>query len=481
MQVSLFLPPLAISHNNIAVEIDGVRQEATLSGEQRMIGYSSGPKPVLTVLASRGIPQEWKDDVRAANSNGVQFQRSELPLSQWNTHWLGYTSYDVVLLTSEEARSIPTNVLAALRQYMTVGGIVMVHDPQGGAASIPKSLKDPDRPEMESDGYPVGFGQVRPSPGSDTWPTTLWMDRIRSIAAPQNAEVRLQHEFRVPVRGLLTLVILFSIGIGPVNVWLLSRRNKKMWLWWNVPAVSLATCFLIFLYSLLSEGVTSDTQKTALTLLDERIHEASTLGFVSYYCPLTPTGGLHFSYDTEVIPLSETGMVDAWGRDESSTEKTIDWTADQHLDTGWAPSRVPVCFGIRKNERRRERLVFHHDSPGKLSVVNGLGTDITALHYQDRDGTLYRAAAIPSGQEAPLTKIASPDSTAKMSLREAYRNDWASMLVQMKGDPVKYLHKGHYLAVTKESVFVEDSLAGGAAKPSFGLVYGISAEDENGR
>ena len=81
-------------------------------------------------------------------------------------------------------------------------------------------------------------------------------------------------ETTVPVRGLLLLVICFAVGIGPVNVWLLSRRQKRMWLWWNVPAVSLVTCLAVFGYALLSEGIRGRGRTALITVLDEDAHRA---------------------------------------------------------------------------------------------------------------------------------------------------------------------------------------------------------------
>ena len=74
----------------------------------------------------------------------------------------------------------------------------------------------------------------------------------------------------MPVKGLFVLVLLFTIGIGPVNIWVLSRYRKRIWLWWNVPAVSLLTCLAVFCYALLAEGWTPRGKIASLTVLDER-------------------------------------------------------------------------------------------------------------------------------------------------------------------------------------------------------------------
>jgi len=505
MIVSLFQPPLEIYNSQIGVEIDGVLQEERLSGSDRQRGYTRGARPTLNVLTSRGVPQDWKDNVRTANSGEILFQRSELPLSEWSPHWLGYTSFDIVLLTRQEADSIPADVRTALKRYVEVGGVMMIHDPdrpgrpapaeifrdeffnqgkgrllEASKPAIPAALKDSALPGTDERAYPVGFGQIISSPESESWPLSLWAERMKPQSAPLDQAIRIVHESRVPVRGILALVILFAVGIGPINLWLLSRRKKKMWLWWNVPAVSLATCLIIFVYSLLAEGVTGQARNVALTLLDERSHHAATCGYASYYCPLTPSDGVHFSSDTEVIPLGN-DSVDHWRRSESGRQKSVDWTQDQHLESGWVLSRVPVCFSIRKNETRRERLAFHTRKPGELSVVNGLGADIESLHYRDSSGALYLAGEVTVGQEATMKKVDDTPSAAREDLRQAYLKGWDQTFTDMQTNPVKYLQNGTYLAVLRKNPFLEESLPAVTSTGSFGIVYGIAAEGGDGR
>lgn len=484
MVVSLFLPPLESYPREIGVEIDGNLQQETLNAPNRDRGYTSGSKPTLNVLVSRGVPQDWKDDIRTANSGEVLFQRSELPLSEWSPNWLGYTSYDIVLLTRQESESIPAEIRSGLLRYVEAGGLLMIHHPNSVSATqsaIPQSLINSAGPPSAEGAYRVGFGQILNIPQGSVWPISLWADRMKSPSAPSDPTIRIAQESQVPVRGILTLVILFAIVIGPINIWYLSRRKKKMWLWWNVPAVSLATCLVIFVYSLLAEGVRGHARNVAFTLLDERSHVASTLGYASYYCPLTPSGGLHFSSETEVIPLDHENL-QPWRRSESGASKTIDWTKDQHLESGWIASRVPVCFGVRKSEIRRERLAFHQEKPGELSVVNGLGAEVESLHYLDASGVFYRAGEIQMGQQVTLEKVAqAPPSVSQSGLREGYLRSWDQLLLQVKQSPETYLRKGTYVAVLRKSPFLEDSLAGVATTGDFGIVFGIAAEDPDGR
>ena len=52
----------------------------------------------------------------------------------------------------------------------------------------------------------------------------------------------------VPVRGLLALMFLFALAIGPVNMFVLARKKRKLWLFWTVPVISFVTCLAVLGY-----------------------------------------------------------------------------------------------------------------------------------------------------------------------------------------------------------------------------------------
>jgi hypothetical protein len=533
--VSLFQPSLPIFDENLIVEIDGIRQKELVAlpcPVGRRMGFGRVTSPTLLVLASRGILQELKDKVRAAHADQVVFCRSELPTDEWSPNWLGYTAYDAILLTHREAESLPAEVLLALRRYVEVGGIVLVQgDLSDSKLLVPEALCDADLVADADGAFHVGFGLVRPCPTMAPWPGEFWLARGKGFEAPVDREVQIVSEVTVPVRGLLLVVICFAIGIGPVNVWLLSRRDKKMWLWWIVPTVSLATCLAVFGFSLASEGITGRGRTALITLLDENTHRATTLGYASYYCPLTPSDGLHFSYDTEVSQL-QFGAPAGPGLG-SGRGKSLDWTNDQHLDSGWIVARVPACFAIRKSETRRERLAIRKAADGKVTAVNGLGVPIESLYYVDENGVVGVATDLPEGAErvlephtaksnSPATVTSStevedgPASTPteteaapplpvgimppagstlplitastvdpapgeRVLLRAVFDQAWNISLRELRSTPEKFVAPGCYVAVVKRNPFLEDPLVSAPQEGSIGVIYGISARVGDGR
>ncbi len=70
---------------------------------------------------------------------------------------------------------------------------------------------------------------------------------------------------KTPVRGMVLIMLGFIILIGPVNLIWLSRRNRRTWMLWTIPAISFVTTMLVFVYSLFREGVTPDTRVRSLT------------------------------------------------------------------------------------------------------------------------------------------------------------------------------------------------------------------------
>ncbi|HEX4142771.1 MAG TPA: hypothetical protein VHY91_04400 [Pirellulales bacterium] len=484
--VSLFQPALPVFDESLAVEIDGIRQKELIDLPTplgRGFGTSSGARPCLIVLSSRGIPQELKDDVRTAHPNEVAFCRSELPVDEWSPNWLGYTAYDALLITEQEAASLPPDVLLAIRRYAETGGIVLV---QGSSTDpkkiVPEGLRDADAVADTERNFHVGFGLVRPCPATTPWPGEFWTAIFRTAIMPTDRSVQVVGDVDVPVRGLLVVVIFFAVGIGPVNVWLLSRRRKRMWLWWDVPAVSLATCLAVFAYSLFAEGISGHGRIALITLLDENTHRATSLGYASFYCPLTPSNGLHFSYDTEVVQLHTN---EARGpRLGGGRPKTMDWTNDQHLDSGWVLARVPACFAVRKSETRRERLAVHKGADGAIKVVNGLGIDLDSLYYVAEDGAVGVASEVPAGEERTLetrTPVGKPPADGFQSLRGLFTQPWHTSLDELRKMPEKFVAPGCYVAVVRNSTFMEDPLEAAPQEGSIGVIYGIGARSDNGR
>ncbi len=503
--VSLFQPQGASPYEMLEISVKGTEHKRIISVSS-LRDYRYDNNYPAAVLVSRAVPQEFRDQVHPTSppptggmgTATVALLRSEQPVEQWSTNWLGYTCYDAILLTEQEANAMPPQVQLALRRYLECGGSLVIHGREVPAAFSKGAADD------GNGGYLVGFGHAAAShdDGQPGWDAIQkrWAERppytYRPEQKPSELHDLLLTETTVPVRGLFVLVLLFGIGIGPANLWLLSRYRRRIWLWWNVPAISLLTCLLVFAYSLASEGVTGRGKTASLTLLDERCHRAATIGYVSYYCPLTPSSGPQFSVETEVTLLENN--IDPWRRHSpygtSTGLRVVDWTAHQHLASGWVNARVPTYFQIRKNEDRRERLLVKKKDDESMTIVNALGADIDRLFWADESGHVFEGRSIPAGAEATLKATAGAtlaSEGAPRRLRDLFERGGSDWLIEISGcvnNPVPgsaipgvSLSPGYYVAFLDQSPFVESPLDGVESDHTAAIVYGISKEPNDGR
>jgi hypothetical protein len=294
----------------------------------------------------------------------------------------------------------------------------------------------------------------------------------------------------VPVRGLFVLMILFALAIGPINLGLLGRWKRRMWLLWTVPLISLVTCVAVFGYMVFAEGWSGRVRTEGFTILDETERRASTIARTAFYSPLTPGDGLRFGTDTEVISLGGFGVdTSSWRRARqptSSTTCSIDWSGDQHLARGWVTARVPAHFTLRKSENRRERVTLNRAADGAVSAVNGLGADIQNLWYADDRGRIHTGGPVPAGQQAVL-QLTDQRCSAAQSLETCRKilsaQEWISAIKTHTKQPEKLLTPNSYLAVVSGVPFLGNDRGLRHARPRElrSVVLGFVREGDDAR
>lgn len=422
----------------------------------------------------------------------LQFVRTETPVSAWSTSWLAYSRFDGIAVSSDDMRIMPAGARTALLQYVECGGSLLVVGPW----NVPENWK---RRQQQKAGLAcclTGFGRVfvNPEPDCQKWTEDQW-DLVRAswmrTASPfqkmhnvveANNLFPVVEDISIPIRGLSVLMLLFALVIGPVNLLLLSRWKRRIWMLWTTPAISLATCLAVFGYMLIAEGWEGHLRTESLTILDETTHRASTIGWTAFYAPVAPNDGLHFSYDTELSPQIEEETY--WRRRNSGgTARTLDWTHEQHLASGWLSARIPAHFMVRKSETRRERVAVSREPDGALTAVNGLGTEIRELWYADAQGRIYRAGPIEAGAQAALTPTEKTleDAVPLERVHVQFQPDWTRNVEAVKANPASYLFPHSYVAVLEAAPFIEEGLRNVKTRRCAAVVLGImkEASDEN--
>jgi hypothetical protein len=434
----------------------------------------------------------------AGGDNEVAYLAYKSPTPEWSANWVGYSSYDGVMITAEELRGAPDAVRSALWRFAECGGSLLII----GGSEIPAQWRARRVNEVEvaypsdpskkyswplsplTQSYNVGFGRatlidaagvksVLPTQWSaikEGWAGSRPTGKNYSDIVEVNKDFPVIERIGIPVRGLFVLMLMFVFVIGPINLIWLARRRKKIWMLWTVPAIASVACLAVTGFALLGEGLSATSRTEAFTILDESSHRASTIGWTAFYAPITPSDGAHFSYDTELAPVRP----QIWN--DFRRGRTIDLSNDQHLDSGWITARVPAYFRFRKSETRRERLTVRQDGAGAISVVNGLGVDVRELVLADRNGKVYSATGVRAGAETKLSPAQLTLVENKAGMRELFTaDDWPKKMNEVAANPGRYLAPGCYLATLDASPFVEEGLKNVGARKGRALVYGISA------
>jgi len=491
-RLSLFQPPLPISGSQVQVLIDGQAQAEVLgmSNSHMQTAIHHGGTRSVHVLLSRRLNRSDVENsfdrarpLRSGSRRGRDFVQMQGGVS-WSEKWLAYSRFDSVMISAGEWTELTVAARSALLRYVEVGGQLVVV----GGWQLPEGWSANSRPQPYGHQHDLGFGKVAvvSNVTPRTWDGKIWkpvadgmvatsrpFQHIRDVQSA-NREFPVVEHLGIPVRGLFLLMLLFAVLIGPVNLVVLAKKRRKIWMLWTVPVISLLFCGMVFAYNIFAEGFTAYSRTQTVTILDQVNRRASTIGWAAYYSPLTPSGGLRFSYDTELTPHVQMHYYSA-GRGRS-----VDWTSEQQLSSGWIAARVPAHFLVRKSEvgdTGRLRVEFTQAADGTVQATNGLKVRIVRLSYADAEGRIHEAEQIEPGARAQL-KLASGSATASRELRSVYANDWILQMRRLAapGGEAMLRGPGRYVAVIESSPFLRPGLGGAEAKAELSVVVGITGQ-----
>lgn len=524
VEVSLLQPAVMSYIGGVVVTIDGERQRefVNLSSAEHANNYYGYTSPALVsrrvtgdtfdlinkeihrVLTApppgSGVSSPYGYGPYSAAATSEYATRAESEIQNWSHQWLAYTRWDGIVLTGEDWRVAPEPVRDALWRYLVAGGSIVVF----GQIDVPPPWRDrvlrPVSDDLAIAQYEIGAGclwSIDPANAEGTadpsrvrksvtewsdghwrqlhtlWGATAQPFRHRPGLENANRQFPIVENVGIPARGMLVLMVVFALTIGPLNLVVTSRLNRRVWLLWTTPLIALVFSGAVFGYALVAEGWNAEGRTLQLTLLDQRSRLATSFGLTAFYAPLTPSGGLHFTRDTEITPLADTSP---WSGETSPLY--MDWTVDQHLTSGWVTARVPAQFMVRKSETRRERLQVTRDEAGDVVAVNGLGAPITKLAVADETGAVYEAQDVAPGAKVTLAK-ASWQASGRYSVRGIYLQQWTSGMVSAR-DPATLLAPMTYVAVLDGAPFIERGLERVKKMRSEAVVYGLLEEIGSG-
>ena len=498
--ISLWIPPIGLHGPQEAiVSIDGVAQrplalDTSINGYSPIAGLRShyyshghGSDVLYRVLLTPRLKHremqsaiEKQDSYTArpgvmSHGGNVKPEVLKHPagLADWSDNWLAYSQYDGIIAAREDLQAMSEPVRSAIFRWVECGGTLTVI----GDAALPESW------EGNGTSFSPGFGYVMRVQGSMEsmepgvirallsrhWKRSFEIFSGQPVVSDANDLLQLVDEKNLPVRALFFLMLLFAFIIGPLNLYLLHKWNRRIWLLWTVPLISAVTCLLVFVFSLFSEGIRATECGRSFTFLDEGSKRAVSFGYTGVYSPLTPSGGLRFGMDTAALPLFGTRV---------GNLKDVRCGGDQHFSRGWIAARVPAIFKLWRNSSSQVRLKIEKMGANDMTVINGFGEDIQAVIAAGPDGKLYRGGAMDAGARVTLTHDASLQLKGGVGTWKRARfhpigllqTDWINKAPEV-------LNPNEYLLVLKGDPFLDRPLPRARTKHRRAVVHGRFAVD----
>ncbi|GAB4271935.1 MAG: hypothetical protein Kow0029_10100 [Candidatus Rifleibacteriota bacterium] len=476
----LFYPVLDFSSDGVQVEVDGVPLSEKLFPYARSYRNYYGKRQALV---DNKVPRSDFERV-FGGSSGYSGSTAELEMNQfeggdtqYDHNWLAYTQFNVLIFYSESLKRMTAEAREAIFNYVRAGGSMLVL----GNYPLPDDFISAEFPNpngiVHFQGFEAGFGRAFTVP-ADTLSTVATMPDVPFpdlVGGPfarisSRSDLPLPFEDReletVTTRWLMIVIYAFAFIIGPVNVYVLHKMGKKIWVFWTVPVASVICCLIIFGYYILFESSTLLVKKRALTFLDEANNRAVTLGNLSVFSSSSRPEGFHFSFDTDVWPL----MVSSYSSNDRGKYIVLD--EDQHFADGWIRPKIPRYFHLRSIHTRRERLTLEREN-GRIRAMNGLGAYIERLYVMLDGDEILECRNIAAGEAGLLNRSGMSAFRNPVSMRKLYEKQWYDGFNDLHTHPAKYLKPGMYVAILKGTPFLDKQVFSSNSDVGESIVVGL--------
>lgn len=297
--------------------------------------------------------------------------------------WQAYREDHVLLLHRSGVDVLSAAQRQAIDDWVRLGGIAGLVGGEPAALGIPSVERVAD---VES--WLVGAGEER-----------------RRLTDYDPPAVPVPGTEEVPVGIFALLAVCFALVAGPLNLWWAIRRRQRWLLLVSTPALSVATCVVLVVVNLISEGVTTRRVATQLVALDTEAHRAAVWTGVTAFAPFAATR-LALEPSIKVTHIDPDARASHYGyRRHGDANRmralSIDWSEGQRLAGTWLPARINRRLLYAQPRALRQRLLLSRRGDD-LMLVNGLEVAIESLLWRDPQGRLWSAERVEPGAEQVL-------------------------------------------------------------------------------
>jgi len=391
--------------------------------------------------------------------------------------WISYTGVDFAALDGEIFARVPAERISELFEWVHAGGCLMIYH----ADKVPENTVKRIFPSFSNSGSRkktgMGKGSVILIPGfpqdEKGWRAVLsrfFSDKRMSISERMNIlKCDIPGVGDIPAKGFLVIIILFSICIGPINIFYLRARKKDIFMLVSVPAVAFVSGLMLYVYSNVSEGIGVKTVAVSTTELDPENNSARTDTAFSVY---------NAAFTKKDLPLSSSDLLWISGERASSSMKIIHGGRDI-LYRNFINQRILQHFRVISIIPARERIAVSEEG-SSVFILNGLS--VPAAYAAVRiNGNYMECRDLAEGEKRKLSLRQSPVSIKSLlsfasgSLEKDQEREIVVFQRENLGEAVSeglFPREGYFVLVTERNPFMKPDIEEYQAVGTFHVIFG---------
>lgn len=441
-QSALFMVPLAVDYGDRSVSVTGHLLRVDFSGtgfdvgskyehESRVTGRAAlALSETLAEFSITQLNKEMESRLRSSSGGyyggpvtfGSRFEVSDLPDS-----WLGYSGFDIILLSSIDCQKLKPAVKRALLEWVRVGGALHVYLSPGVSAS---SLGLPEVTDAGSKAVSLGKIAVlgwdgKTLPARETinryWGEKARMESLRSDHATSGSWplLSLLGTRSFASWQVIVFLVVFGMLVGPVNLFVLAPAGRRHKLFVTTPLLSIGASLVMVALILVQDGTGGSGRR--FVAIDLEPDEAA--AYVTQE-QVSRTGvllGAAFEMKQPVLiePLTMPDTPWAKLKNTNNVQPTDLTQSGRERRGNFFQSRAEQGQVLRAAVSTRARLELKAGaSPDAApTLISALGFTVEELFYTDAAGAHWRLEKpLSTGQSAMLVKT---DDSAHRLGREA--------------------------------------------------------------
>ncbi|MBD5778853.1 hypothetical protein IEN85_05070 [Pelagicoccus sp. NFK12] len=374
--------------------------------------YSSGNTDIDSILLTNNvvdivgygeqvipfIPQDFFNDGTRYVPPGERlgFQLVQLEANTMQEDWRAYWGFGMILLSTEEWKSLSSLQTQALMNWVRAGGVLVLPDWNWARGNIIPGVSQDD---FKSGECHYGLGRIEVGPivgGYESVNRRVFDEGAFPLSNPRVSGVfGYDLQDRESLGGYYAVLIGFIVLVGPVNLMYFCRGRRRYRLFVTTPLIVLASLSAIALYSLLRDGVGGEGERFELTLFGGDSNQA--LRVQSQGADL----GMIFGRSFEVPDKAHVERFSVPGAAQKRYE------VDGSKRSGdWFVSRSKNSLLVAWAEPSREQVRLEVNGNGAgLKVSSRIKGTVTPFVLKDGAGNYWTTESLSLGETKSLTRV----------------------------------------------------------------------------